>query len=150
MTYTGRSNRRGQFSKKDFDKEFEHADPGLMEGVVAGCAMVAYSDGWVTPDEQRRMQGLIRGFEPVAAFGLADVLHFFDEVTAKFASDHDEGEAYALSLVERLVGHPHDSQLLIETCCAIAEADGGFDKEERDSILKMCALLGVDPKEHGL
>lgn len=150
MTYGGRSNRKRQFSKKDFDKEFEHADPGLMEGIVAGCAIVAYSDGWVAPEEQRRMQALIRGFEPVAAFGLVDVLHFFDEVTARFASDHDQGEAYALSLVQRLVGRPHESQLLIETCCAIAEADGGFDMEERDAILKMCALLGVDSKEHDL
>jgi len=34
---------------------------------------------------------------------------------------------------------------LIETACAVAEADGGFDEEERVVILRLCTLLDVDP-----
>ena len=30
----------------------------IMTGAVAACAIIAYADGWVTPDERRRMLGL--------------------------------------------------------------------------------------------
>ena len=30
----------------------------IMIGAVAACAIIAYADGWVTPDERRRMLGL--------------------------------------------------------------------------------------------
>jgi tellurite resistance protein TerB len=130
--------------------QLEDADISVVEGVVAGCALVAYADGWVTPEETRRMRGLILRFEPATALGAAAAVQMFEEITLEFASDHDAGENRALQLVSRLADQPHHSELLIDTCCAIAEADGGLDAEEREMILKLCVLLGVDPKQHGL
>ena len=52
--------------------------------------------------------------------------------------------------VARLRGQPGASRLLIETACSIAEADGGFDAEERAVILRLCKLLGVDPASFDL
>ncbi len=131
-------------------RELQEADAEMMEAVVAGCALVAYSDGWVTLDETRRMSGLIRQFEPVRAFGGADIAQAFDEIAARFTRDHDEGADHAWSIVRRLANRPHDAALLIETCCAIAEADGGFDAEERQTILELCERLGVSPSAFSL
>lgn len=96
------------------------------------------------------MRSLLTRFEPALSLGLAETLDIFDEVSKRFIEDHEAGERYAYSLVERLVGHERECNLLIETCCHIADADGGFDAEERGAILKLCAMLGVNPASHGL
>lgn len=68
----------GGFAKRsweDFGDEVHRAqNEHLMEGIVAGCALIAFADGWVTTEEHDRMLGLIRGFEPIAAFGLGSGL----------------------------------------------------------------------------
>lgn len=144
----------GRFSKKsweDFNQEVHRAQNAhLMDGIVAGCALVAYADGWVTEEEHVRMLGLIRGFEPIAAFGLNDVAVTFASMTAQFASDQSAGEQAALEAVARLKGAGRHPELLVEACCAIAAADGGFDADERLAAIRICEVLGLDPAKFGL
>lgn len=121
-----------------------------MDAVVAGCAMVAQADGWVTPDERKRMIDRMRNSPTVAFFGAEDVLVLFEALNRRFDRDLDDGEATAEVAVLRLRGQPGPSRALIETACAVAQADGGFDAEERAVILRLCALLDVDPVPFGL
>lgn len=141
---------KSRLSAAELHRELEDANIALMEAVVAGCALVAYSDGWVSPEETLRMRRLILRFEPAKALGVAEILLLFEDMTLKFAEDHEAGERKALELVSGLVDRPHESALLIDTCCGIADADGGLDAEERAAILKLCALLDIDPDTHGL
>ncbi len=67
-----------------------------------------------------------------------------------FDRDLDAAEAMAEAAVARLRGRPGPSRLLIETACAIADADGGFDREERDLVRRLCRLLGLDVAAFGL
>lgn len=141
---------KSRLTAAELSRELEDADTALMEAVVAGCALVAYSDGWVSPEETLRMRGLLLRFEPAKALGMEAILLLFEDATRTFAEDHDAGERDALALVSRLVGRRNESRFLIDTCCAIAEADGGFDAEERQTVLKLCALLQIDPASHGI
>jgi len=141
---------KSRLSPAELRRELADADIALMEAVVAGCALVAYSDGWVSPEETLRMRRLILRFDPAKALGVAEVLTLFEDITLRFAQDHDAGERDAFELVSRLVQRPRECELLIDTCCGIADADGGLDAEERQAILKLCALLQVDPRPHGL
>lgn len=50
------------------------ADRDLMCAVVAGCAIISNADGWVVRDERRRMSGMIRAIDSIAAFGREEVL----------------------------------------------------------------------------
>jgi tellurite resistance protein TerB len=122
----------------------------LMEGIIAGCALVAYADGWVTTEEHERMLGLLRGFEPIRAFGLDEVAMTFDALTARFGNDHGEGEAAALLAVAKVKGSGQYPALLVEICCEIAAADGGFDAEERKAAIRICEVLGLDPAAFGV
>jgi tellurite resistance protein TerB len=139
----------GRFSKQTWEElndEIKQAEnEHLMEGIVAGCALVAYADGWVTQDERDRMVSLIRGFEPIATFGIDDVMSTFETVTVRFIDDQAEGEAAALKAVAQLKGAAKYPTLLVKTCCAIAAADGGFDAEERRAVIRICQVLGLDP-----
>ncbi len=141
---------KSRLNAADLSRELQDADAALMEAVVAGCALVAYSDGWVSPEETLRMRRLILRFEPAKALGLSEILSLFEEVTLKFADDHETGEKDAFELVSRLIGRTRESRLLIDTCCGIADADGGLDAEERETILKLCTLLHITPEIHGL
>lgn len=139
----------GRFSKQSWDEfndEIKQAEnEHLMQGIVAGCALVAYADGWVTDDEHDRMVSLIRGFEPIATFGIDDVIATFETFTSHFIADQADGEAAALKAVARVKGAAKYPALLVKTCCAIAAADGGFDAEERTAVIRICQVLGLDP-----
>mgnify|MGYP000075104703 CR=1 FL=1 len=56
MPYRRALRRFSKSSWEDFGDEVHRAqNEHLMEGIVAGCALVAYADGWVTDDEHDRM-----------------------------------------------------------------------------------------------
>lgn len=144
----------GRFSKRSWDEfsgeVLRARNEHLMEGIVAGCAIVAYADGWVTQDERQRMLGLIRGFEPIADFGLDDVLATFEGLSDRFINDHDQAERESFEAVARLRGAQRYPALLVEACCAIAAADGGFDAEEREAAIRICDVLGLDPAQFNI
>ena len=134
----------------DQDEVWTPGDLIQMDAVVAGCAMVAQADGWVTADEQKRMIDRMRKSPSVAFFGTDDVLVLFEALNLRFDRDLDDGEATAEVAVARLRGQPGPSRLLIETACSVAAADGGFDAEEREVILRLCRLLNLDPGHYDL
>ena len=116
-----------------------------MDALVAACALVAQADGWVTADERQRMVERMRRSPAVAAFGVQEVLLGFETLNERFDRDLDDGVAAAETAVRRLTGRAGPSRLLVETACAVAEADGGFDAEERDVVLRLCELLELAP-----
>lgn len=145
MSGRNRKQATRHFTQAELRREFEEADAVLMEAIVAGCALVANADGWVAREERRRMNGLVRGLDPIAAFGRDEVEALFEELSRRFSQDHEEAESHALTLVQKLRGKQPESDLLITVCQAIAGADGGYDAEERQALLKLCAALELDP-----
>ncbi|WP_309643971.1 tellurite resistance TerB family protein [Phenylobacterium sp.] len=116
-----------------------------MDALIAACALVAQADGWVTPDERQRMVERMRRSPAVAVFGVQEVLLGFETLNERFDRDLDDGVAVAETAIRRLAGRSGPSRLLVETACAVAEADGGFDAEERDVVLRLCDLLDLEP-----
>ena len=131
----------------DQDDVWTPGDVIQMDAVVAGCTMVAQADGWVTPDERKRMIDRMRNSPTIAFFGTDDVLVLFEALNLRFERDLNDGEETAEVAIARLRGQPGPSRALIETACAVAEADGGFDAEERAVILRLCRILDVDPAQ---
>ena len=83
-------------------------------------------------------------------FGLHEVTVGFEALNMRFDLDLEDGEAVAEAAVAALRGQAGPSHLLIETACSVAEADGGFDAEEREVILRLCRLLDLDPSPYDL
>lgn len=134
----------------DPDDVWPPGDVIQMDAVVAGCAMVAQADDWVTPDERRGMIDRMRNSPTIAFFGVDDVLVLFEALNLRFERDPDDGEATAEVAVSRLRGQSGASRALIEAACLVAEADGGVDAEERAVILRLCTLLDLDPASFDL
>lgn len=125
-------------------------DVAQMDAVVAACALVAQADGWVTAQERKRMIDRMSQSPSVRFFGLHEVSVGFEALNLRFDRDPDDGEAAAEAAVAVLRGQSGPSHLLIDTACSVAEADGGFDAEEREVILRLCRLLALDPALYGL
>jgi tellurite resistance protein TerB len=136
------------------DLPFERPNSGdeepLVRGIAAACAVVAYADGWVTPDEHRRMIHRILSSGALEPRRIDDLTEAFEAVRARFLQFPDTAEAWALDRVIALRDHATLPHLVVTACCAIAAADGGFDAEERRAILRICKLLRVDPDDFGL
>lgn len=116
-----------------------------MDALIAACALVAQADGSVRREERQRMIERLRRSPAVAVFGVEEVLQGFAVLNERFERDLGDGVAAAETAVRRLAGHSGASRLLVETACAVAAADGIFDVEERDVVLRLCELLDLVP-----
>lgn len=124
---------------------FTAGDVEQMAAVVAACALVAQADGWITPDERRRMIERMAACPVIAFFGADEISLLFEALSLRFDLDPAEAEATAEAAVRRIAGDARASRALVATVSSVAEADGGLDREERDVILRLCDLLNLDP-----
>jgi len=122
----------------------------FMESVVAGCVLVAYADGNVSPEEKQKMMGFIQNSETLSAFSIDDVLAVFEKIAKNFEFDYSIGEANALQTVGKLKGKDNEARLMVRVCCAIGAADGTFDEGEKTAVRKICNELGLNPKDFDL
>ncbi len=117
----------------------------LLDKVMAGCAIIAFSDGIVSKVERERMLKLIRRFEPLRTYSTEDFEHAFELHCANYAEDHKFGEDEAMANLIQLRGKPKEARLLVQICQDIASADGDFSAAEWRATIRMCAAVGVDP-----
>jgi len=121
-----------------------------MDAVVAACALVAHADGWVTPEERDRTVQRMSRTQAIAPFGSHEVIAAFEALVVRFEHAPAQGRAIAEAAVRGVRSDRRSARWLVDTACAVAMADGGFDAEERDAILRLCHLLDFDPADFAL
>jgi len=121
----------------------------LLEAIVAGCAMVAYADGNVSPEEKQKMIGYLKSSDQLKVFDMGDVIKVFQKYVEKFEFDPTIGVGEVMQTVGKFRGKPQ-AQLIVRVCCAIGAADGDFDQDERSVIRRMCSELGLNPVDFDL
>lgn len=135
-------------SLKNEMTKFKNKD--LMEGIVAGCALVAYADGNVSSAEKQKMVGFIKQSEALQVYDLEKVLASFTKFVSKFEFDGVIGKGEALQAIAKLKKKDGEARLLVRVCCAIGASDGNFDAQERATVAEICRELGLDPKDFDL
>jgi tellurite resistance protein TerB len=122
----------------------------FLEGVIAGCAMVAYADGTVTADEKQKMMGFLKNSEVLSVFSVDEVIATFEKFAKQFEFDAAIGEANALQTIGKLRTKENEARLMVRVCCIIGAADGNFDENEKTSVRKICNELRLNPKDFDL
>ncbi len=122
----------------------------FLEGVVAGCTLVAYADGVVRPEEKQKMMGFMRNSDALAVFDSSDIIKLFDKFSSRFEFDRSIGEADALQAVGKIKKNESESRLLVRVCCAVGSSDGNFDALEQEVARKICRELGLNPADFDL
>ncbi len=122
----------------------------FLEGVVAGCVLVAHADGVVKSEEKQKMMGFLRSSEVLSVFSADEVIATFEKFAKQFDFDHAIGEANALQAIGKLKSKETEARLMVRVCCAIGAADGDFDANEKAVVRKICQELGLNPKDFDL
>jgi tellurite resistance protein TerB len=122
----------------------------FLEGVVAGCVLVAYADGVVKPEEKQKMMGFLQTSEVLSVFETQEVIAIFEKFAKSFEFDYSIGEANALQAIGKLKKKEAEARLMVRVCCAIGAADGEFDEKEKAIVRKICGELGLNPKDFDL
>ncbi|PZR84110.1 MAG: hypothetical protein DI537_33675 [Stutzerimonas stutzeri] len=120
-----------------------------IDAIAAACALIAYADGVVRPEEHDIMAKALSRFSLVDEQSRHELVVEFEESTARFEFDFREGEAAALATIARLQGNARFAQVLVETCRALGEADGHYIVEEQAALVKICRQLGIEPISAG-
>lgn len=122
----------------------------MMEAVVAGCAIVAYADGFVSAEEKQKMIGFMQQSESLKVFDTTKVIELFGKYVTKFEFDNQIGKGEALSAIVKLKNKPAEAQLLVRVCISIAGSDGNFEQAEKEAVIMICHELGLNPKNFDL
>ena len=96
------------------------------------------------------MMGFLQNSAELKHFETAEVIAFFDKVTASFDFDLAIGKAEALKTIGKLRGKEDQARLMIRVACAIGASDGNFDASEKAVIREICRDLGLDPADFDL
>ena len=137
-----------QDNLKDNIKKFKNKD--FMEAVVAGCALVAYADGVIKPEEKNKMLRFIQQSDDLKMFDMNQVIESFQKQIQKFDFDVNIGKGEALKAIGKLAKKPEEAKMMVWVCCAIGAADGNFDDTEKQVVREICQTLTLDPKEFQL
>jgi len=121
-------------------------DAVQFEALVSACALVAHADGWVTPEERRRVSERMRTLQALSVFGVEDVLQAFEDAVEMLERD-PEAVAIAEDAVRRVKTQTEAARLVVAAACAVADADGDFDAEERIVLVRLCGLLGLSAQD---
>lgn len=117
----------------------------FLDGVIAGCFLVAYADGSIDASEKQKMVQFIQRNEDLQHFSASDVVSRFNQLSDDFEFSVEIGKANALHRIGKLKNNEEAARLLVRVCCAIGLADGDFDENEKATVRIICRDLGLDP-----
>lgn len=128
----------------------KYKNKDFLNAVVAGCALVAASDGAISSAEKQKMLGFISNSDELKVFDAGDVIEIFNKTVSKFDFDFEIGKAEALKVIAKIKNDSGASKLMVRVCCAIGASDGNFDVAEKTIVVAICRELGLDPSEFDL
>jgi tellurite resistance protein TerB len=132
------------------DKWHSSHSENFLEKIMAGCAIIAFGDGHVSPAERQHMLALIHRFEPLKCYDIEHIDFVFDRACIDFEHDPIFAEDEALADLASLRSDQETADRLVKICCAIASIDGDFSKAEQRVARRMCLTLGLDPANYQL
>jgi tellurite resistance protein TerB len=130
---------------QDLLKRYKNKE--FLDGVVAGCALVAAADGSIGPEEKQKMVAFIQRSEELKVFELRDVIGRFNRFAEGFEFDYEIGKAEALKSVGKMKSDVNAARLLARICIAIARSDGTVHPDEIRMIREIAQELGINADE---
>jgi tellurite resistance protein TerB len=115
---------------------------GFLKATVAACVRVAAADGNIDSDEKRKTLEFIGRNEHLKVFKSKDVVKIFNECTEHLDFDATIGIGELNKMIAPLKGKP-EAALLVQVCCAVGEADGNFDDDEKRVVREIAGILDM-------
>lgn len=120
----------------------------FMEATMAGCALVAVSDGEVSFSERIRLDQMLESLEELQAFDPHEAVNRFNDWVQRLADDPEEGAAEALEAVGRIADEQEEAALVLKLCVALCRADGSFTATEQLAVRRVAEALGTSAPDY--
>ena len=122
----------------------------FMEAVSAACAMVAFADGIVRPEEMAKLIEYLRIDEALQVFDPVEVIGAFERYVEILSFDAAIGREKAFGAMAKIEPRSEEAKLIILIACAVGSADEDFNNDQRLMVRQLCARVGFDPREFDL
>ena len=136
--------------KRALDTVAKFKNKDFLDGIVAGCVLVAFSDGSIDSSEKAKMTGYINRSELLKVFDMAQVISRFNYFADMMEFDFTVGKSECLKAISKIKRNIEEAKTLVSVCCAIGAADGNFDKDEKEIVRLICKELNVNPSDFQL
>jgi tellurite resistance protein len=115
----------------------------FLDAACAVSAIVAFADGYASPEETSKLLSFIRSHEILNVYAEAEVRSSFEKFVSQMKLDHVIGEGKAMSAISPFSGKS-DAHVLVALAAGIAAAELGVDDDERQAIQRIGKTLSVD------
>lgn len=122
----------------------------FLEGVMAGCALVATTDGEVSLAEQVRVDQVLQTLDKLRIFDPHIGVDIFREHCDAILENPELGHDNAMEVIEKIATTPETGELLVRICIAVSEADGEISLADQIEIVSICTRFGINPADCGL
>ncbi len=127
----------------------KHMNSDVLEGIVAGMAMIVMADGKADESEIQMACNAVKSHSILSKYPEGDttvkLMGYIEQLKATPTSARLTMKSKLLKLKPK-----HEQAILaIAIACDIAGADNDFDAKEKALILEWCKDLGCDPKDFG-
>jgi len=118
------------------------ANSNLMEGTLAGCALVINANGIAKPEEKRKMISYIQNSEELKVYDFDTVVSTFEKYFSSFSFDYQIAKGEILKVISK-IKDPIEGQLLVRVLISIGAADGDFDQNEKECVKDIIKILNL-------
>lgn len=128
----------------------KYKNEDFSKACMAICALVAASDGTISPEERRKVAGLIMVNETLRVFPVAELQQKFHFYCDKLQQDFDFGKVEVMQDIAKMKKKEDQARAAIQIGIIIGGADGNFDAAEKKMIKEACYAAGMNPVEFDL
>ena len=133
-------------------KEDARRLPGrpFLDATMAACAMIAQADGTVSFSESHRLDEILVNLEELKIFDPHEAVDLFKDYVDAIVEDPETGRNTVFKAIARIKDEANAAPLLVRICLSISFADGEFHPAERERVVEICELLGLEAKNFGI
>jgi len=118
----------------------------FLEAACAVSAMVAFADGFASPEEQAKLLVALQSTDELSIYPSKEVSATFQKYVSVLKDDKLMGEGHAVKSIVSFAGKP-EAEFLVFLAVGIASAEGGVDQDEREVITRIGSKLGVSTND---
>jgi tellurite resistance protein TerB len=128
----------------------QHDNKAFLEGCMAACAIVAYSDGEISFAERGKLNQIITVVDRLKIYDPDDGVRLFNTYVQSLRND-PKGKHHAkkevLKKIHDIFQAPSDKKTLLKICWAICKSDGDVVRYEYESIEEIAKQIDMTVRD---
>lgn len=127
-----------------------HRNRPFLNAAMAACALVATANGKVSFCQRMRIDQILETLDRLKGFDPHEGVDLFNDFVEKIINCPKTGHEKAWAALSAVGNEKSVRELLVRVCLAVSESDGKISTSEKNEIISLCGVLGIEPESVGL